>query len=205
MPLWGKYDNASNSDIAAVGFVNRHIDTANQTALYANTRTGEFFNNMKIGQFAIGVAEEQANPAIPHSGWVLKKEGTGGRAGRVTYEVLVAAGSAEFGLPDGDAGVIGNYSLAFTTQPTANSGQAGNTLTYFARAVTTPAGGTVAYQWYNNGVKINNGGVFSGNNTNTLSVIARANVNNNVFTATANVSGAVANITSTGATLTITA
>lgn len=29
---------------------------------------------------------------VAHSGWVLRKEGTGGRAGRVTYETLVAGG-----------------------------------------------------------------------------------------------------------------
>ena len=39
-----------------------------------------------------------------HAGWVLRKEGTGGRAGRVQYEVLVAMGSlgaqsAAYGTP----------------------------------------------------------------------------------------------------------
>jgi len=39
-----------------------------------------------------------------HSGWVVRREGTGGRAGRVHYEVLVASGSlgaqtAAFGTP----------------------------------------------------------------------------------------------------------
>jgi hypothetical protein len=33
------------------------------------------------------------NNGIPHAGWVLRTEGTGGRAGRVQYEVLVAMGS----------------------------------------------------------------------------------------------------------------
>lgn len=31
-----------------------------------------------------------SNKGIPHTGWVLRTEGTGGRAGRVQYEVLVA-------------------------------------------------------------------------------------------------------------------
>jgi len=31
--------------------------------------------------------------AVPHAGWVLRTEGTGGRAGRVHYEVLVAGSS----------------------------------------------------------------------------------------------------------------
>lgn len=30
------------------------------------------------------------NPGIAHSGWVLKKEGSGGRSGRTQYETLVA-------------------------------------------------------------------------------------------------------------------
>lgn len=41
---------------------------------------------------------------VPHAGWVLRTEGTGGRAGRVQYEVLVAMGSlgaqtAAYGTP----------------------------------------------------------------------------------------------------------
>ena len=33
------------------------------------------------------------NTGIPHSGWVVRKVGTGGRAGRVQYETLVASGT----------------------------------------------------------------------------------------------------------------
>ena len=42
---------------------------------------------------------------IPHSGWVLRTEGSGGRAGRVNYEVLVAMGSlgAQTGAQSGAA------------------------------------------------------------------------------------------------------
>ena len=32
-------------------------------------------------------------PQVTHSGWVVRREGTGGRAGRVTYETLVAMSS----------------------------------------------------------------------------------------------------------------
>jgi hypothetical protein len=44
------------------------------------------------------------NRGIAHAGWVVRREGTGGRAGRVTYEVLVAMGSlgaqtAAYGTP----------------------------------------------------------------------------------------------------------
>lgn len=33
--------------------------------------------------------------AVPHAGWVLRTEGSGGRAGRVHYEVLVAGSSIQ--------------------------------------------------------------------------------------------------------------
>jgi hypothetical protein len=35
-----------------------------------------------------------------HTGWVIRKEGTGGRAGRVSYEVLVAGGPTSDGSDD---------------------------------------------------------------------------------------------------------
>ena len=146
MPLWGAKDNAANSDIAALMQVNKAMTTANQSLLYGNTTTGAFFADMKIGQFAVDTGEAQANPEIPHSGWVLRKEGTGGRAGRVTYEVLVAAGSAEFGIPDGsdDASVV-DYKLSIVTQPSSNSGNANVTFTVVAASV--PAGATLVYTW----------------------------------------------------------
>lgn len=40
------------------------------------------------------------NKGIPHTGWVLRTEGSGGRAGRVQYEVLVAGGIVSDGSDD---------------------------------------------------------------------------------------------------------
>lgn len=40
------------------------------------------------------------NKGIAHTGWVLRTEGTGGRAGRVQYEVLVAGGIVDDGSDD---------------------------------------------------------------------------------------------------------
>lgn len=145
MPLWGKQDVASNSDIAAVMQVNKATTTANQTSLYKNTTTGAFIADMKIGQFAADTNEVKATAGIPHSGWVLRKEGTGGRAGRVTYEVLVAGGS--IGVPDGtDDTNLPDYTLRFTTQPTSASAQTGN-VNIVSVAASTPTGATLAYKW----------------------------------------------------------
>jgi hypothetical protein len=44
---------------------------------------------------------------VTHAGWVLRKSGTGGRAGRVTYETLVAMGTIQ-GTDSGTTGVANN-------------------------------------------------------------------------------------------------
>lgn len=47
------------------------------------------------------------NPLVAHAGWVLRTEGTGGRAGRVHYETLVAMGSLGQNTAS-STGVVGN-------------------------------------------------------------------------------------------------
>lgn len=146
MPLWGNKDNAANSDIAAVIQYNRATTAANQTSLFDNTTTGAFIDNMKVGQFGVDTKEAQANPSIPHSGWVLRKEGTGGRAGRVTYEVLVATGSIATDASDDTN--MPDYRLRIVTQPSSANG-AGN-VNLSVSATSTPTGATLAYAWQRN-------------------------------------------------------
>jgi len=55
--------------------------SANGATLQGETATGKL---------TVGGAK---NDGAAHAGWVLRTEGTGGRAGRVQYEVLVAMGS----------------------------------------------------------------------------------------------------------------
>ena len=40
MPLWGNQDNASNSDIAVVMQMSKHVNAANQSALFENVTPG---------------------------------------------------------------------------------------------------------------------------------------------------------------------
>jgi hypothetical protein len=57
------------------------------------------------GDTATGYVDVNSiNPQVTHAGWVLRTEGSGGRAGRVQYETLVAMGSlgaqsAAYGTP----------------------------------------------------------------------------------------------------------
>lgn len=62
--------------------------------------THTFRGDTAAGYVTVGGAQE----GITHAGWVLRTEGTGGRAGRVQYETLVAMGSlgaqtAAYGTP----------------------------------------------------------------------------------------------------------
>lgn len=145
MPLWKSTDTAANSDIAALMQVNKSITTANQSLLYGNVTTGAFFAGKKVGQFGVDTKEVTADPAGHgyHAGWVLRTEGTGLRAGRVTYETLVAMGS--MGGDGTDDTQFPDYRIVISTQPQSNTG-AGN-VTLSIVAATVPTGGSLTYKW----------------------------------------------------------
>lgn len=77
---------------------------ANLTLTAAVTTPGEVHTirgDTATGYAVVGGAK---NKGVSHAGWVLRTEGTGGRAGRVQYETLVAMGSlgaqtAPYGTP----------------------------------------------------------------------------------------------------------
>lgn len=95
MALWSNNDaNTSAPKFAVAGGLGVSAD--GQT-LYANTTTGAFVSGAKLGVFGvdtteIGLANNRVQSAT-HSGWILRTEGTGGRAGRIQNEVIVAMGS----------------------------------------------------------------------------------------------------------------
>jgi len=65
-----------------------NVDIATTVAVAGETHT-------LTGDTATGVAivNGAINGGVAHAGWVIRREGTGGRAGRVHYETLVAMGS----------------------------------------------------------------------------------------------------------------
>lgn len=202
MPLWGNKDNAANSDIAAVIQYNKATTTANQTLLYGNTKAGTFTSNLIVGQFAVDTNEARANKDIPHSGWVLRKEGTGLRAGRVTYEVLVATGSI---ATDGsDDTQFPDYKLTITTNPTSNTTNTIGNLTFTAAATSTPSGASLKYFWQvNTGAAWANVTNTSGqyfNNTSPTFTANNKTANGNVFRVLVTATGANS-VTSTSATI----
>jgi len=59
------------------------------TANASTTQTHTIQGQTATGYFDVA----SAYPQVTHAGWVVRREGTGGRAGRVHYETLVAMGS----------------------------------------------------------------------------------------------------------------
>lgn len=117
MPSWGNRDAAANAPYWAVNstvFNATNVKTnyasptaANVARLYANTTANVYTTQQTVGLFGMD-ATEVANTqqkGVSHSGWVMKTTGQSGRAGRVTYETLVALSTMTL---DGDGTVIAN-------------------------------------------------------------------------------------------------
>jgi hypothetical protein len=115
MSLWGNLDAANNAPkFAGTGGIGL---TANTQQLFSNTTFATTSTSLgragqAIGVFGVSATETantlggKANTASAHAGWVLRKEGTGGRAGRIQTETLVAMGS-----------IYGDFASANTTYP----------------------------------------------------------------------------------------
>jgi len=184
--------------------VKRRETTANQDALFANTLADELITGTTKGVFGISTNEQEASRAAAHAGWVLRTEGSGGRAGRVQYEVLVA-GKSISGDADDDT-VIPDYTISITSQPQDNSATTGSAVDFDVTAVTVPAGGTLTYQWQLDSGggfgDLSDAGVYSGTSTATLSISDNTGLSGNIYRVVLDVTGASSNVASDGATLT---
>lgn len=175
MALWGNIDNAANSTIYAAAQVNLTPNTVNQTNLFNNTTSDLFVTGATIGQFGIDTDEQQQSTQSSterptHAGWQLRTEGSGGRAGRVFYETLVAMGSMS-----GDAGntILPQQAIVISVQPTgqtANSTLTSNHAFFSVTASLVPSGGSITYAWQANGSPVSDGAVYANSATATLDV-----------------------------------
>jgi len=208
MALWGNTDNANNSTIFAAAQVKRAPTVAERTALFGNTTADAYITGLTVGQFGVDANEVTASRSgagdrAAHAGWVLRTEGSGGRAGRVSTEVLVAMGSI---TSDAEDIVYEDFVLRFTTQPsnaTANT-TAGATAVFTVAVASTPVGATPTYTWtYANGDAIATGANVGVTTADTLTVNSAVQTTNAAFKVVVAAAGADS-ITSSNATLTIT-
>ena len=104
MPLWSNIDANTSVPKSAPSLVSLENTQDNSNLMYANTTADAFVTNETIGVFGVdsteqGIAGNAGNTGA-HAGWIIRTEGSGGRAGRVHSETLVAMGSIS---SDGDS------------------------------------------------------------------------------------------------------
>ena len=157
MSSWGNNDNAANAPYWAVNstIVNAAgvkasaaaPTAANVALLYGNTTADVYTSGETIGLF--GVDAQEADVANIHTGWVLKTTGSGGRAGRVQQEVLVAL--SEMKAPDGDAQIYANVGITLTgpsnATVTSNTSNANFATFTVSPALVGNTSATLSYQW----------------------------------------------------------
>lgn len=173
MALWGNQDAASNSTIFAPTSVKLAPNSANRDNLFDNTTADAFITGVTVGQFGVDSNEIAVNPAVAHTGWVLRTEGSGGRAGRVMTEVLVAGGIGG----DAEDTVFADARITISSDPVSVSGNssANESKTFSVGVSKVPSGATPTYLWYYSTTSATTGfnttaavSGFSGQTTDTL-------------------------------------
>jgi hypothetical protein len=146
MALWSNTDANTSVPKFAPSLVSLENTQDNSNLLFGNTTADAFVTGETIGVFGVDTNEQQAtsNNAGGHAGWVLRTEGSGGRAGRVHTETLVAMGSMS---SDAEDVVYPDYTISITSQPQAANNAAAGSVTFDVTAVTVPTGGSLSYQW----------------------------------------------------------
>lgn len=207
MAQWGSNDASSNAVLWSGALVKLAPNSANRDALYGNSTAGAFVSGATIGVYGVDAAEVEAGGGkVAHTGWVIQTTGSGGRAGRVQTEVLVAGGMAS----DGEDVSFPDYVLRFTSQPSNISGNSSSNQTNSVSVATAsrPTGATVAYQWQRSTDGGSTWASASGTGyvnptTATLTVWANSVANGTQLRVVASATGA-ANITSSAVTFTVT-
>ncbi|CAB4222679.1 hypothetical protein UFOVP1655_178 [uncultured Caudovirales phage] len=202
----GNYDNSANVPLWVAATVNLTPDSANAVSMFDNTTPDAFITGQTIGIF--GVDDNEAITNNIGSGWVKRTTGSGGRAGRVTQEVLSTSTSMNL---DAEDVVYKDTIITITTQPANGSAVpgAGNTITYSVVASGTGSAALNYYWQFNNGSVWANTAtqalLFSNNTTAILTANAALNTTNTYKVraiVNANGTGAAAAISS-NATITI--
>jgi len=88
MSSWGKADNAASAPLWACASVKLAPTATNRTNLFEDAVADNFITGQTIGLF--NYADGEVPDGAGHAGWNLKVTGSGGRAGRVAYETMVA-------------------------------------------------------------------------------------------------------------------
>lgn len=221
MASWqGNTDSAANTPYWAASLVNKEPSTTEAQRLYGNTTADVYFAGETVGVFAVDSNEALVDGNVG-TGWVLRTTGSGGRAGRVTEELLHVVASFRTDN-NADDGTYPDSKISIGTQPSnstvrANSANANSTTFSVVVSDVQPVGSTVSYVWQFNtadgllgwtnvlngaGTQLGNT-TFAGNTSSTLTVTpANTAANLRVFRVTATVTppAGITNATATSVT-----
>jgi hypothetical protein len=161
MPLWSNTDANTSAPIFAPAQVNLAPTEENRDLLYGNTTPDVFVEGSTIGLFGVDNNEVVSRKDVSHAGWILRTEGSGGRAGRVIQETLVAMGSITDDAED-DA-IYPDAVISITQQPVNVSVVEGNDAEFTMQATSVPEA-TLSFEWFGPD------GTISGATTNALTV-----------------------------------
>jgi hypothetical protein len=197
MAQWKSTDNANGAPIWAPTSVRLAPTAANRNLLFDNTTPNAFTHGQTVEVVGIAANEIANSPGVSHTGWNLRKVGTGGRAGRVSYECLVAGGFKV----DTQAEIV----FQIDHQPVAKTTVGNAAATFSVAAVVAPvAPVTYVWQYYNANAVFANlaaNAVYTNVNTASLVLTSTAGLNASVFRVLV-ISGATT-LTSANAVLTV--
>ena len=182
MPLWSNTDNAAGSPKYTAAQYNITPNTGNQTLLFGNNTADAFRDGQTVGVYGVDTNEMRSSradgePRPATTGWVLRTEGSGGRAGRVTNEVLVAMHGM---TADAENTVFQQLAVVIDTHPVDAEGDESDDdiVTFSVVAHRVPTAGTLTYVWQTdqaNGVYVNVAATGAYSNVTTATLSVRAN------------------------------
>lgn len=159
--------------------------------LGANTVSAR--NVYGVDRVEVAVPENKER-GIGHTGWVHHRRFVNTQGTTRNHSEVLVAMSKNFNanatgtlnlLDATDDVIVPDVYLQFDTQPVDASNTAGNVVIFTSAASSVPAGESITYQWYRSTggayAVVNNGGDFSGNTTNTLTIANVSNVDGNTF------------------------
>ena len=146
MSLWNNTDANTSAPIFAPMYVQQAPTQENVDNLYGNTTVEVIVAGETVGLFGVDTNEVSAvGNAAAHAGWILRTTGSGGRAGRVQEETLIAMGSLSDDASD-DA-TYPDARLSIITQPSNASITAGNAATFTVVVDAAPQSAVLSFAW----------------------------------------------------------
>jgi len=201
MAQWKSTDAANGSPIWTAAQLKLTPNSANRDALFGNTTADATVTGTTKGVWGVSAAEASAQLGkVAHTGWVLRTTGSGGRAGRIHDEVLIAGGISS----DSENTVFFDVKLVIATQPSNNAVANGAPASFTVVAATAPVGGSITYQWqYANGTAVTANSIYTNSTTATMTVSNTAGLNGTSYKVLLQATGAT-NVTSSNVVLTLT-